>query len=52
VVLSHHSDADTRLEGFALGVADYWTKDISINSLPERVEQIMQPTLEASPPPG
>ncbi len=52
VVLSHHTDADTRLEGFALGVVDYWTKDISLNSLPDRVEQIMRPTSTASTGPG
>ena len=28
VVLSNHHDADTRLEGSALGVVDYWTKDL------------------------
>jgi two-component system OmpR family response regulator len=44
VVLSHQSDADTRLEGFALGVADYWTKDMSIVDLRERVGQVMRPT--------
>ena len=33
VVLSHLSDADTRLEGFALGVDDYWTKDLSLVEL-------------------
>ena len=34
------SDADTRLEGFALGVADYWTKDMSVVDLCDRIEQI------------
>ena len=33
IVLSHLSDADTRLEGFALGVVDYWTKDLSLAEL-------------------
>ncbi len=33
VVLSNLSDADTRLEGFALGVDDYWTKDLSLVEL-------------------
>ena len=37
VVLSHQRDADTRLEGFALGVADYWTKDLSLAELSDRI---------------
>jgi CheY-like chemotaxis protein len=44
VVLSNLHDADTRLEGFALGVDDYWTKDMSIEDLCERVEQLVRPT--------
>ncbi len=39
VVLSQTGDADTRLEGFALGVNDYWTKDLSL------VELCADPTL-------
>src|SRR4051812_5777901 len=41
VVLSHLSDADTRLEGFALGVDDYWTKDLSLADLCARIQQVM-----------
>ena len=39
VVLSHQGDSDTRLEGFALGVVDYWTKDLSLAEFerPDRV---------------
>ena len=48
VVLSHQNDADTRLEGFALGVADYWTKDMSVVDLRDRIEQIMRPKSTAS----
>jgi DNA-binding response OmpR family regulator len=48
VVLSHQSDADTRLEGFALGVVDYWTKDMSIVDLRERIGHVMRPT-DAAP---
>jgi DNA-binding response OmpR family regulator len=48
VVLSHQVDADTRLEGFALGVADYWTKDMSVVDLCDRIEQIMRPTSTVS----
>jgi two-component system OmpR family response regulator len=44
VVLSHQSDADTRLEGFALGVVDYWTKDISAIDLPDRIAHLMRST--------
>jgi DNA-binding response OmpR family regulator len=52
VVLSHQNDADTRLEGFALGVADYWTKDMSVVDLRDRIEQIMRPISTASNRPG
>jgi DNA-binding response OmpR family regulator len=41
VVLSHVSDADTRLEGFALGVDDYWTKDLSLVDLCARIQHLM-----------
>jgi DNA-binding response OmpR family regulator len=41
VVLSHLSDADTRLEGFALGVDDYWTKDLSLVELCARIQRLM-----------
>ena len=41
VVLSHLSDADTRLEGFALGVDDYWTKDLSLVELCAGIQRLM-----------
>jgi DNA-binding response OmpR family regulator len=41
VVLSQLSDADTWLEGFALGVEDYWTKDLSLADLCARIEQLI-----------
>ena len=41
IVLSHLSDADTRLEGFALGVADYWTKDLSLAELCARIQRLL-----------
>jgi DNA-binding response OmpR family regulator len=41
IVLSNLSDADTRLEGFALGVDDYWTKDLSLMDLCARVQDLM-----------
>jgi DNA-binding response OmpR family regulator len=43
VVLSHQSDADTRLEGFALGVVDYWTKDMPVAELRDRIGRMMRP---------
>jgi DNA-binding response OmpR family regulator len=52
VVLSSHNDADTRLEGSALGIVDYWTKDISVSDLPGRVEQIMRPVQTSFGRPG
>jgi DNA-binding response OmpR family regulator len=48
VVLSHQNDADTSLEGFALGVVDYWTKDLSVGELLERIEQIVRSTPKAA----
>src|SRR5262245_42102909 len=41
VVLSQLDDADTRLEGFALGVDDYWTKDFSLVELCARIQRIV-----------
>jgi DNA-binding response OmpR family regulator len=42
VVLSQHDDADTHLEGFALGIEDYWTKDLSLDELCHRVRELMR----------
>ena len=41
VILSHQRDADTRLEGFAPGIADYWTKDLSLKELSIRIEAVL-----------
>jgi CheY-like chemotaxis protein len=41
VVLSHVTDADTRLEGFALGVDDYWTKDMTLEDLCAGIQQLV-----------
>jgi DNA-binding response OmpR family regulator len=41
VVLSQLGDSDTRLEGFALGVDDYWTKDFSLVELCARIQRLL-----------
>jgi DNA-binding response OmpR family regulator len=48
VVLSHQGDSDTRLEGFALGVADYWTKDLSLAELSARIDSLLGPSPASS----
>jgi DNA-binding response OmpR family regulator len=48
VVLSQQDDSDTHLEGFALGIEDYWTKDLSLHELCERVEELAR--LAGTPP--
>lgn len=40
VMLSNHTDADKRLQGFALGVDDYWTKDLTLADLRGRVGEL------------
>ncbi len=50
VVLSHQDDADTRLEGYALGITDYWTKDLSLAELSQRVEALLRRDRFDSPP--
>lgn len=52
VVLSHQDDADTRLEGYALGITDYWTKDLSLTDLSRRVEAVLGRTPAELPGPG
>ena len=42
VILSNDIEADARLEGSALGVADWWRKDLSAVELCGRVEQVMK----------
>lgn len=52
VLLTHHGDADNCLEGFALGVSDYWTKDLSLTELNARIESLLgAPTPSPSPSP-
>jgi two-component system alkaline phosphatase synthesis response regulator PhoP len=41
VMLTHQRDADTRLEGFALGASAYWTKDISLVELSSKIESLL-----------
>jgi two-component system sensor histidine kinase ChiS len=51
VMLSNLGDSDTRLEGFAVGVADYWIKGLSLADLRGRVERLMA-DIELSTDPG
>jgi DNA-binding response OmpR family regulator len=44
ILLSHQGDADTRLEGFAFGAVDYWTKDLSLDELTARIQQTLGPS--------
>nr|WP_303652520.1 response regulator [Paludisphaera mucosa] len=41
VMLTHQRDAETRLEGFALGVAAYWTKDLSLADLGSKIQTLL-----------
>jgi DNA-binding response OmpR family regulator len=41
VMLSNLCDADSRLEGYSGGVADYWVKGITLEELCERVRQLL-----------
>lgn len=41
VMLSNLSDSDTRLECFAVGVADYWVKGLSLADLCRRVGALL-----------
>jgi DNA-binding response OmpR family regulator len=41
VVLTNLVDGDTSLEGFALGIDDYWIKDLSLEDLCARVDSLM-----------
>lgn len=43
VMLTHQRDADTRLEGFALGAAAYWTKDLTLGELEAKVRSLLDP---------
>jgi len=37
IVLTNHPEADARLEGFALGAEDSWTKNLSLDELRRRI---------------
>lgn len=53
VVLTHQIDSDTRLEGYSLGIHDYWTKELSLVELCRRVREILEdasPSISASAP--
>jgi len=41
VMLSNLDDADSRLEGFSAGVADYWVKGLSLAELRQKVGRIL-----------
>ncbi len=41
VMLSNLDDADSRLEGFSAGVADYWIKGLSLFELRQKVGRIL-----------
>jgi|GEM_PF-1153524 len=50
VMLSNLADSDTRLEGFAVGVADYWLKTSSLLELQDRLAVLLgQGEAELSP---
>jgi CheY-like chemotaxis protein len=49
VMLSNLADSDTRLEGFSVGVADYWVKGLSLADLSERVRRLLT---DPEPEPG
>jgi CheY-like chemotaxis protein len=48
VMLSNLSDSDTRLEGFSVGVVDYWIKDLSLADLRAHVERVVGAVAVAS----
>jgi DNA-binding response OmpR family regulator len=41
VMLSNLGDSDTRLEGFSIGVCDYWLKGISLSDLQSRIDRLV-----------
>ena len=41
VVLTCQDDSDSKLEGFALGICDYWTKDLALSSICQKVREIL-----------
>jgi DNA-binding response OmpR family regulator len=42
VMLSNLGDADTRLEGYSAGVADYWVKGLAIDDFLDRVRRTLE----------
>jgi DNA-binding response OmpR family regulator len=50
VMLSNLTDADTRLEGFSSGVADYWVKGLSIEDFRDRIRRVLAGTTAAPGP--
>jgi DNA-binding response OmpR family regulator len=41
VMLSNLGDSDTRLEGFSIGVVDYWVKGLALSELLTRVTSLL-----------
>jgi DNA-binding response OmpR family regulator len=48
VILSNIDDSDTQLEGFSVGVTDYWVKGFALNELCQRVQEVLAETEVAS----
>ena len=44
VMLSNLSDAETRLEGYSAGAADYWVKGLSVDDFCTRVRRALTET--------
>ena len=43
VMLTQERDAETHLEGFALGASAYWTKDLSPSELRDQIQALLAP---------
>jgi DNA-binding response OmpR family regulator len=48
VLLSNIGDSDTRLEGFSVGVTDYWVKGLSLIELCRRIAALLAESEVAS----
>lgn len=48
VLLSNLGDSDTQLEGFSVGVTDYWVKGLSLVELCQRVRGVLAESEVAS----
>jgi DNA-binding response OmpR family regulator len=44
VLLSPRQDADTRLEGYAVGVDDYWETKMPVDDICRRVDELLRAT--------